>query len=197
MNDKRSVILVTDGDHIARRTLEVAASNVGARCISMSAGNPTRITGKELVELIKTAAHDPVIVMFDDKGEEGQGFGEKAMLEVYNSPDINILGVLAVASNSFCCDGAKVDFSITDSGAVVKGAVNKFGKTIKREEVRGDTVEILNDMDVPVVVGIGDIGKMNGADDYHYGAYVTTKALEEIIERSSINGSSGAGKGST
>ncbi|WP_420795745.1 hypothetical protein [Desulforamulus putei] len=25
---------------------------------------------------------------------------------------------------------------------------------------------------------------MNGADDYHYGASVTTRALQEIIERS-------------
>ncbi|GAB6182157.1 stage V sporulation protein AE [Desulfotomaculum defluvii] len=187
MNQKRNVILVTDGDQIARRTLEVAARNIGARCISMSAGNPTRLTGQKLVELIKSAAHDPVIVMFDDKGAEGQGFGEKAMMEVYNSPEINILGVLAVASNSGCCDGAKVEVSITDSGAVVKGPVNKFGRTTKRKELQGDTVEIVNDLDVPVVVGIGDIGKMYGADDYHYGAPITTRALQEIIERSGFN----------
>lgn len=184
MKQKRNVILVTDGDQIARRTLEVAAKNIGARCISMSAGNPTRLTGQKLVELIKTAAHDPVIVMFDDKGVEGQGLGEKALLEVYNSPEINILGVLAVASNSGGCDGAKVDVSITDTGVVVKGPVNKFGRTTKRLELQGDTVEIVNDLDVPVVVGIGDIGKMYGADDYHYGAPVTTRALQEIIERS-------------
>ena len=184
MTEKRNVILVTDGDQIARRTLEVAVKNIGARCISMSAGNPTRKNGARLIELIKSAAHDPVIVMFDDKGAEGQGYGEKAMLEVYNSPEINILGVLAVASNSACCDGARVDISITDTGAVVKGPVNKFGKTTKRKELQGDTVEILNDLDIPLVVGIGDIGKMQGADDYHYGAMVTTRALQEIIERS-------------
>lgn len=184
MTEKRNVILVTDGDQIARRTIEVAVKNVGGRCISMSAGNPSRLKGAHLIELIKSAAHDPVVVMFDDKGAEGQGLGEKAMLEVYNSPEINILGVLAVASNSFCCDGAKVDISITDTGAVVKGPVNKFGKTTKRKELQGDTVEILNDLDVPLVVGIGDVGKMQGADDYHYGAQVTTRALQEIIERS-------------
>lgn len=184
MTEKRNVIFVTDGDQIARRTLEVAAKNVGARCISMSAGNPSRLTGPQLLKLIKSAAHDPVIVMFDDKGTEGQGLGEKAMMEVYNSPDVNILGVLAVASNSFCCDGAKVDISITDTGAVVKSPVNKFGKANKRKELQGDTVEILNDMDIPLIVGIGDIGKMQGADDYHYGATVTTRALQEIIERS-------------
>ena len=51
-------------------------------------------------------------------------------------------------------------------------------------------MEILNDLEVPVVVGIGDIGKMNGADDYHYGAKVTTRALLEIINRSGFNAGS-------
>ncbi|MEW6064913.1 stage V sporulation protein AE [Desulforamulus profundi] len=183
MTQKRNVIIVTDGDQIARRTLEVAARNIGARCISMSAANPSRMNGQQLVELIKAAAHDPVIVMFDDKGSAGQGKGERAMLEVYNSPDINILGVLAVASNTNCMDGARVDLSVTDAGAIVKRPVNKDGKTTRSHELRGDTVEIINDLEVPVV-GIGDIGKMNGADDYHYGAPVTTQALQAIIERS-------------
>ncbi|AEF94903.1 stage V sporulation protein AE, C-terminal region [Desulfotomaculum nigrificans CO-1-SRB] len=196
MTEKRNVILVTDGDLIARRTLEVAAQNVGARCISMSAGNPTRLSGQELVELIKSAAHDPVVVMFDDKGKEGQGLGEKALLEVYNHPDINILGVLAVASNSFCCDGAKVDVSVLKSGDLISGPVNKFGKATKRRLLQGDTVEILNDLDVPVIVGIGDIGKMEGADDYHYGARVTTRALHEIIERSGFNSAGSVREGS-
>ncbi|WP_420795744.1 stage V sporulation protein AE [Desulforamulus putei] len=55
MTKKRNVIFVTDGDPVARRTLEVAARNIGARCISMSAGNPSRMNGQQLVELIKTA----------------------------------------------------------------------------------------------------------------------------------------------
>jgi len=184
VQEKRNVILVTDGDQVARRTLEVAAKNVGARCISMSAGNPSRLNGQQLVELIKSAAHDPVIVLFDDKGIEGQGPGEKALLEVYNHPDINILGILAVASNSFCCDGARVDLSVTNNGELVKKPVNKYGKPTKSEMLMGDTVEIVNCMDVPLVVGIGDIGKMDGADDYHFGAKITTRALREIIERS-------------
>ncbi|AEG61227.1 stage V sporulation protein AE [Desulforamulus ruminis] len=188
--EKRNVILVTDGDLIARRALEVAARNVGARCISMSAGNPTFLTGSQLVELIKSAVHDPVVVMFDDKGAEGQGLGEKALLEVYNHPEINILGVLAVASNSYTPDGARVDVSVTSEGQVLKGSVNKFGKFMRKKEIQGDTVEILNDLEVPVVVGIGDIGKMNGADDYHYGAKVTTRALLEIINRSGFNAGS-------
>jgi stage V sporulation protein AE len=37
---------------------------------------------------------------------------------------------------------------------------------------------------VPVVIGIGDIGKMDGADDVKKGAPLTTKALRTIMERS-------------
>ena len=184
MSEKRSVIFVTDGDQIARRSLEVAARNIGGRCISMSAGNPTLLSGAQLIELIKSAAHDPIIVMFDDKGQEGMGFGERAMVEVYNDPGIHVLGILAVASNSGFCGGTRVDCSVTRTGDIIPGPVNKFGKASRQKELHGDTVEIINDMDVPVVVGVGDIGKMEGADDYHYGASITTRALQEIIERS-------------
>ncbi|WP_048818119.1 stage V sporulation protein AE [Desulforamulus hydrothermalis] len=184
MNQKRHVILVTDGDLAARRALETAAKNIGARCISMSAGNPTRLNGQQLLELIKAAPHDPVIVMFDDKGVAGEGQGEKALLEIYNCPDINVLGVLAVASNSHCHEAARVDVSVTAAGEVVQEAVTKEGKATRGKELQGDTVGIINRLAFPVVVGVGDVGKMLGADDYHMGAPVTTKALQEIIKRS-------------
>ncbi|HHW49425.1 MAG TPA: stage V sporulation protein AE, partial [Clostridiaceae bacterium] len=45
--EKRKVILVTDGDSVAKEAVEIAASNIGARCISDSAGNPTVLTGQE------------------------------------------------------------------------------------------------------------------------------------------------------
>ncbi|GAB6156946.1 stage V sporulation protein SpoVABEA [Desulfotomaculum varum] len=185
MNQKRNVILVTDGDLAARRALEAAAKNIGARCISMSAGNPTRLNGQQLLELIKTVPHDPVIVMFDDKGTPGEGQGEQAMLEIYNCPDINVLGVLAVASNSQCHEEVRVDVSVTADGEVVQEAVTKEGKAARGKELlQGDTVGIINRLTFPVVVGIGDVGKMQGADDYHLGSPVTTKALQEIIKRS-------------
>jgi stage V sporulation protein AE len=66
--DKRKVILVTDGDRIAKGAVEVAAANIGGRCISASAGNPTELEGREIIELIKSAHHDPVVVMVDDMG---------------------------------------------------------------------------------------------------------------------------------
>jgi len=45
-------------------------------------------------------------------------------------------------------------------------------------------VEILDRLNIPVVVGIGDIGKMDGADDPDRGSPLTTKALREIMDRS-------------
>jgi stage V sporulation protein AE len=38
-----------------------------------------------------------------------------------------------------------------------------------------------------VIVGIGDPGKMNGRDCIDKGAPIITKALKEIIERSSMH----------
>ncbi|MEG3070546.1 MAG: stage V sporulation protein AE [Candidatus Syntrophopropionicum ammoniitolerans] len=37
--------------------------------------------------------------------------------------------------------------------------------------LRGDTVEIVDQLNIPLIIGIGDIGKMNGADDVKKGAY--------------------------
>lgn len=44
---KRKVILVTDGDLVAKKAVETASRNIGARCISCSAGNPTRLSGEQ------------------------------------------------------------------------------------------------------------------------------------------------------
>lgn len=45
MTTKRKVILVTDGDVYAAKTIEYAASKVGGRCISQSKGNPSTRSG--------------------------------------------------------------------------------------------------------------------------------------------------------
>ena len=190
MKQKRSVILVTDGDMVALRAVEIAAAKVGARCISQSAGNPTRLSGEELVGLIKQAEHDPVVVMLDDRGNSGAGSGERAMAVLARHPDIQVLGALAVASNTCGTEGVKVDESVTCTGSLVHAAVDKLGE-IKYEakgRLNGDTVDVLNRLNIPVVVGIGDIGKMDGADDITVGAPLTTQALQEIIDRSGFNG---------
>lgn len=48
MGQRRKVILVTDGDIYAAKTIELAAKKVGGRCISSSKGNPSKRTGLNL-----------------------------------------------------------------------------------------------------------------------------------------------------
>lgn len=178
------VILITDGDKVARRAMEHAASRLGLRCISASAGNPTPLSGPELVALIKQAAYDPVLVMVDDKGNPGLGAGEKALAYICESPDVQVLGAIAVASNTRRALGAPVDLSITRDGRVVDYPVDKNGMPdIYRPTLRGDTVDVLRELNVPVVVGIGDPGKMEGADCVEHGCEVTTRAIMEVLAR--------------
>lgn len=184
--EKRRIIIVTDGDGFAQRAVETATTNIGGRCISRSAGNPTPINGNNIVEYIKQAKHDPVVVMVDDRGHQRKGKGEEALIKVVNHPDIEVLGVIAVASNTEGVSGIKVDFSISADGKIIKGAVNKEGDITNDNVLYGDTVDILNDCDVPLIIGIGDIGKMNGKDDCEIGAPIITKALEQIINRSEL-----------
>lgn len=185
MDTKRRVILVTDGDSVAQRAVEMAVRNIGGRCISRSGGNPTPMNGWEIVELIKAAKHDPVVVMVDDKGSPQTGVGERALYEILKHPEIEILGVIAVASNTHGVSGIEVDFSITADGKIIRGAVDKNGLPKAGMVLYGDTVDIIGDCDVPIVIGIGDIGKMEGKDDCDIGAPILTKAMKEILSRSS------------
>ncbi len=183
MEEKRRIIIVTDGDSFARRAVERATKNIGGRCISRSAGNPTPIRGKEIVDFIKEAKHGPVVVMVDDRGNNHTGKGEEALEYIVNHEDIEVLGVIAVASNTQYVDGVEVDFSITCDGEIIDGAVDKLGEETREKILFGDTVDILGDCRVPLIVGIGDIGKMDGKDDCEIGAPIITKAMEEIIHR--------------
>ncbi len=185
MQDERPrVILVTDGDIIARTALEIAAQLIHARVISRSAGNPTPLSGDEIVDLILHAAHDPIIVMLDDNGTWGQGPGEQALRALVQNQRIRIIGVLAVASNTRYVRGIPVDFSVDRRGRIVDAAVNKDGFRMrsKRKLIFGDTVDILRRLHVPYLIGIGDIGKMKGLDDCHRACPVTVSALQLLIE---------------
>ena len=192
MADKRKVILVTDGDRIAKEAVETAAKNIGARCISSSWGNPTRLSGEQLANQILKAKHDPIVVMVDDRGYNGEGPGETAIRYLANHPDIEILGVVAVASNTEGIMGIEVNESVSSSGKIVNCPVDKNGFITDGNltGLRGDTVEILEELKFPVVVGIGDIGKMGGSDDARRGAPLTTKALQEVLNRSGYVGNS-------
>ncbi|WP_066502644.1 stage V sporulation protein AE [Abyssisolibacter fermentans] len=182
MNDKRNVIIVTDGDKRAKHAVELAAKNIGGRCISRSAGNPTELSGDEIVNYVLKAMYDPVVIMVDDLGHPGYGKGELAISQIMTHPEINVLGVVAVASNTEMVSGVKVDFSVTCDGKIINKAVDKEGHQTEDNKIYGDTVDVLNSYNFPVIVGIGDIGKMNRKDDCIIGAPIITKALEEIIK---------------
>jgi len=183
---KRKVILVTDGDQVARRAVEAVAPEVGCRVISRSSGNPTPLDGPSLVHLVKHAKHDPVLVMFDDNGNGDFGWGEQALEYIACHEEIEVLGAIAVASNTPMVEGVKVDFSIDQHGQVIEEAVNKDGQPVRSGDgvVYGDTVDILSRCNVPIIVGVGDIGKMQGKDHVYKGAPVTKAAILEILKRS-------------
>lgn len=188
MNGKVRVILVTDGDRVAQRAVENIGESLGLRCISASGGNPTPITGEEIVSLVKTVPYDPVLVMFDDRGRNDKGKGETALEYVASHPDIEVLGAVAVASNTTGIDGVQADACVSCDGQIVAVSVDKYGgvKNGCKTVVTGDTVDVLNDVDVPIIIGVGDIGKMDKADDIRKGAPITRKAIEEILKRSGI-----------
>ena len=192
MKKRVRVILVTDGDSVAQEAVETVAQSLNLRCISASAGNPTPISGETMVNLIKQAEHDPVLVMFDDKGEPEKGMGEFALEYVAKHPDIEVLGAVAVASNTTGIQGAKVDLCIAKDGTISRTAVDKKGDKkcgnlmIGEPIIKGDTVDVLNELDIPLVVGIGDVGKMKRKDDICIGAPITRKAIEEILQKNSI-----------
>lgn len=181
---KRRVIIVTDGDEMAQKAVEKATSNIGGCTISYSAGNPTPLMPSEVLDMIKDADHDPVVVMVDDCGESGIGKGEKIIKAIADDPGIEIMGVVAVASNTFDGEGIDVDFSVNEAGEIVENAVDKYGVEKTDKTVKGDTLSILKTLNVPVIVGMGDCGKMNYKDSIDMGAPVTTKAFREIIKRS-------------
>ncbi len=183
---KHKVILVTDGDRVARSAVEIATANIGGRCISASAGNPTVLDGKEIIELVKTAHHDPVVVMVDDRGAKGIGPGELVMERILKEDNIDVLGVVAVSSNGKDCRGIKVSCSVTKDGKVIDGGVDKYGNNIGDNNICGDTLSILPRYKDLVVVGMGDPGKMDYNDEITKGAPITTKALQEILKRNNM-----------
>jgi len=184
-NHRRKVILITDGDEYALKTVEYVAAEFGGRCISKSQGNPTTLSGPEILELILKAPKDPIFVMFDDSGYLGEGAGEQALKYVANHEQIEVLGIIAVASKTHQTEWARVDVSIDRDGNLTHYGVDKSGiEELDVGRINGDTVYCLDELDVPIIVGIGDIGKMDRKDHVRNGSPVTKKAVELILERS-------------
>ncbi|MGV3464583.1 MAG: stage V sporulation protein AE [Heyndrickxia sp.] len=185
---KRQVILITDGDEYAKHAVELVAKEVGGRCISQSGGNPSLYRGEEIVKMIKSAKSDPVFVMFDDSGYVGEGRGEQALMYVASHKDIEVLGILAVSSNTHDREWSKVDVSVDRNGNLTPYGVDKFGEPdLELQRINGDTVYCLDQLNVPIIVGIGDIGKMGKIDHYTNGSPITLEAVKLILERSGFN----------
>ncbi|MEQ2528206.1 stage V sporulation protein AE [Robertmurraya yapensis] len=185
MGERKRIIIITDGDEYARKAVEHVAKEIGGRCISMSHGNPTVLSGAEIVALIKKAQQEPILVMFDDSGLVGEGNGERALMHVAKHPDIEVLGVLAVAAKTKQAEWTKIDVSVDRNGELTPYGVDKYGEPeLDIGRLNGDTVYSLDQLDVPVIVGIGDVGKMSGKDSFEIGAPITKKAIEIILERS-------------
>lgn len=184
----RDVILITDGDKYAKEAVEIAANHLNCSCISQSSGNPTTLTGKEIIHLISQAKDDPVLVMFDDSGLNGEGSGEKALKYVARHEDIHVLGAIAVASNSNFHEWTKVNVSIDRNGHLTEFGVDKDGyPDIEIGRIAGDTVYNLDKLNLPIVVGVGDIGKFRAGDSVESGAPITIKAIKLVLERSGYN----------
>ncbi|ADL51845.1 stage V sporulation protein AE [Clostridium cellulovorans] len=178
---KKQVIIITDGDSHAKIEVEKAAKAIHGRCISLSAGTPSILNPELLIEMIKSALGNPVLVMVDDKGKRGYGLGEKTMMELLLNEYIEIIGIIAVASNCDNCSGTEVDCSVDRNGDIVPYAVNKEGVVQNSKILYGDTHNFLYMLkEKPYIIGIGDVGKMKGKFENNNSA-VLTIAINNII----------------
>ncbi|MGE5396116.1 MAG: stage V sporulation protein AE [Chitinophagales bacterium] len=181
---KKQVILVTDGDQVAQQAVYQACKNLNLCPIMASGGNPTPLKGTAILSLITRAPFGPVVVMVDDRGKVGQGKGERVLEYLLNNEEIHVLGVVAVASNTKRAGGVVVNESVDWRGKIISQPVNKEGKPERKENLylEGDTVEVLSHYPTVKVVGCGDLGKMEGNDDPHKGAMITTACFERLLE---------------
>jgi stage V sporulation protein AE len=174
---------------MATKALRLAAKNIGARLISLSGCHQpgdAYFTPGEVEEMIRSADGELIVVMADDEGFVGEGRGEKIIRHLSNSSDVEILGVVAVASHTEKAKRIKVDSSVDRFGQVHQNAVDKEGNMIDGDVIQGDTVEVLRNLPVKTVIGLGDPGKMFEADEVKNNAPITTKALQEVLKKSGI-----------
>ncbi|CAB1128694.1 Stage V sporulation protein AE (SpoVAE) [Candidatus Hydrogenisulfobacillus filiaventi] len=180
MAERVPVIVVTDGDRTAAAAVEAAAQELGLEVLGRSAGNPTPLKGRELVDAVLRKAPGPVVVMVDDRGDPDTGPGERALRTLLRSPELDVLGVVAVAADTRPVEGVEADQSVSRAGDLVEGAVDKRGHP-RTGLLRGDTVDVLREFPRVPVVGLGDPGKMDGHDAPGAGAPLTRAALEAVL----------------
>ncbi len=177
---KKQVIVITDGDHTAYRAVSAACAQLGLKPVRATVGNPTPISGSALIQAICHTPGDPVVAMVDDRGSANQGPGERDLAAILRAEELEVLGVVAVAANTRGVQGVVPDQSVTDAAEIVSQAVDKQGRT-SGHVLHGDTVDVLRDYPEVTVIGLGDPGKMDGADAIGQGAPATTRALKSIL----------------
>ena len=180
-------MMVTDGDWTARQAVKTASHSLGLYLLKAAAGNPMPLSGPLVLKQILQAPREPVVVMVDDKGHKGVGAGERVIeYLLHQSEQIEVLGVIAVASNSRV-RGARVDYSVTADLQVVKNhPVSKEGalEPPRHHRLEGERVQMLESYTGLLVVGCGESGKMDGLDSANNIAEATGKGLEIILEGS-------------
>lgn len=182
MAEKKRVIILTDGDETAYDALSEACRDLQCHPLKASVGNPTPLSGEELIAAIARAPGEPVVVMVDDRGDARRGKGERALDALISAPELDVLGVVAVAANTHPVKGVEVDVSVDQDGHIIEHAVDKAGREVSGRRLKGDTVDVLDSYQGPIV-GLGDPGKMDGHDALSRGVPATRRAIEEILQR--------------
>ncbi|MRH42342.1 stage V sporulation protein AE [Aquibacillus halophilus] len=186
--NKKKVIIITDGDEYAKKTIEFLSKDIGGTCLAYLSDNPTHVTPEEVIKAVHQANADPVYVLIDDAGIQGVGAGEKVLLALANDPFTEIIGAVAVAAHTKNMEWSRFTFAIDNNGELIPNAVDKEGILVPdTDRINGDTVYLLDQLNLPIVIAIGDIGKMYGKDDIKKGSPITKKAIEIIIERGGSN----------
>lgn len=154
--DRKVVIVITDGDHKAAKIVANVARRIGAHFVAMSQGNPTLSSPNRIKSEVKGTKAEIVLVMADDAGYSGEGLGENLIDDLARAGLLS--AVIAVASDTRDVEGVHVDESVTRKGQLTRHAVDKRGYPRRGSVLRGDTVDILNRLEVPVI-GVGDLGR--------------------------------------
>ncbi len=183
---KRKVIVFTDGDQTAYEALSQACDELGCHPLRASQGNPTPLAGRQLVRAVLEAPKEPVVVMVDDRGDAGPGPGEAALADLTRAPELEVLGVVAVAANTRPVRGVDVTRSVDQHASLTTGAVDKEGRPVPSQTLKGDTVDVLQAFRGPII-GLGDPGKMQGHDSLAEGVPATRRALLEILRTAEGN----------
>ncbi|WP_226034630.1 stage V sporulation protein AE [Aquibacillus saliphilus] len=184
MAKRKKVIIITDGDKYAKRTLDYLATQIGGTCLSYLSDNPTSVTSGQVVRAVHNAKSEPVYVLIDDAGVTGVGAGEKVLLALHNDSSTEIIGAIAVAAHTKNMEWTRFTLAIDNDGELIPNGVDKEGVPIPDlGRINGDTVYSLDQLQLPIVIAIGDIGKMYGKDDIKKGSPITRKAIELILER--------------